>query len=603
MLVGLLAGCGNNSSVSAVISGSQASEATSQAVGDSNFTYFLGTGEDSSYYDSYEKNPTLNWLMNYNTWGPSKSKVNVSFQIPATGQTGNVLTTMMGTGDYTDIIDWSYGGSIGTITDMYNNGVAMDITDYVDKYMPNYKAWLTAHPDYEKLCTNMIDGKRRNLSIWGVNDTNSPWGGYCYRRDWIAKYGTNPKTGVAFTGGYDANKVWSDDVVFPSGKSDPLTISDWEWMFDIFQKAIKTLGIQNGYCFQIPYYGYGDFTSAFNTGSGFYLDLNTKKFNFGGASDNMREYLKLANKWYKAGYVDTKFAEHTTDMFYAIDSTKVHQGRVGMWSGLAANLNDMMDISEGKENNDSNGYTNGICVYGAREPINDKYGTADMQNVDPYSFYRIGLTVSGTLISTKAKDKNLASMLSMFDYLYSDEGTMLCTAGLSKEQYEQTKDAAYTKFGLTEGAYDYVDSKGQAWVEGTSTGDKLWEFNNKVNLSDDVRNAMKDNRTIGRRLGAYNKSYTTRPAVYMHGINEWSEYESNFNIDSTVTSSLSSDDSKTYSSKNTTLSDLMNQYYPHFIIGDRDVNSDSVWSGFKTLLNKYKPDTVVTILQNAYDNL
>jgi hypothetical protein len=98
-------------------------------------------------------------------------------------------------------------------------------------------------------------------------------------------------------------------------------------------------------------------------------------------------------------------------------------------------------------------------------------------------------------------------------------------------------------------------------------------------------------------------SYTTRPAVYMHGINEWSEYESNFNIDSTVTSSLSSDDSKTYSSKNTTLSDLMNQYYPHFIIGDRDVNSDSVWSGFKTLLNKYKPDTVVTILQNAYDNL
>lgn len=67
-----------------------------------------------------------------------------------------------------------------------------------------------------------------------------------YRRDWIVKYGKHPQTGQAFTGGYtDPNDVdsWTDDVVFPSGGTDPVYISDWEWMFGSFTEAMAASGL------------------------------------------------------------------------------------------------------------------------------------------------------------------------------------------------------------------------------------------------------------------------------------------------------------------------------------------------------------------------
>lgn len=71
-----------------------------------------------------------------------------------------------------------------------------------------------------------IDGEEHYIGIRAANESKPYYfTGYEYRRDWIVKYGTNPTTGEAFTGGYtdpDDPDSWEDDVVFPSGGSDPI---------------------------------------------------------------------------------------------------------------------------------------------------------------------------------------------------------------------------------------------------------------------------------------------------------------------------------------------------------------------------------------------
>lgn len=597
-LTATLTGCGGTASEGSSNQGSNLN---------GNFTYFLGTGDPTQYYDSYQKNPVMNYLLNYKTWGPNNDKLSIDFQTPATGEATAALSTMMGSGDYTDIIDTSYyKGQVGTVPDLYNNGIALDLTSYVKQYMPNYLKWFDDHPSYKKIATSKIDGEDKYLEIYMVNDTADPWGGFCYRRDWLVKYGTNPKTNAAFKGGYDADKNWTDDIIFPSGGSDPVYLSDWEWMLGIIKTAMTSEGISDGYAFQIPYGGFeptGDVLSSFGTSYNFFLDPD-HKYQFGGNSDNFRAYLQLMNDWYMKGYIDKKFAERTNDSFYQIDSTSVHQGKVGLWYGMTSSLCNLMDISEGKENNATNGYTNGIYVAGARLPINDKFGTSSMQNIDPFLFYRGGLVPVSIVITNKAKDKNLPALLSMLDYLYTDEGCLLNQNGLTKEQYELTKDPLYTANGLTEGSWWYCDEKGEKWVEGTSTGKKLRRFNPLLNGNDELQTCVINNRVIGKRLGAANNAWLPYKADYIkYRWGEWNKFETVSDLMTATVGSLTGDEAVSYSQSVAKINDFLFKNTPKLILGSMDVNSDTTWSGFCSGLNKYKPDVQVAVLQKAYDNL
>lgn len=131
---------------------------------------------------------------------------------------------------------------------MYEEGIILDLTDLVRENMPNYCAVLDSNEAVRGKAVYDVDGEEKILAIYGVNeDYPYYFAGTMYRRDWLVKYGTNPQTGAAFTGGYtDENDVdsWVDDVVFPSGGTDPVYISDWEWMFEIFEKALADQGLQ-----------------------------------------------------------------------------------------------------------------------------------------------------------------------------------------------------------------------------------------------------------------------------------------------------------------------------------------------------------------------
>jgi hypothetical protein len=600
-LLPCLTGCGGQSESVGSDGGSNTTSKTAK------FSFWLGT-IDQGYYTDYSQNPVINYLTNYKKWGPNKdTEVSFDFQTPAAGSQVSSINTIVGSGDYPDIIDTSYYKQIGTVDDLYNQGAILDLTDYVTTYMPNYIAWLDAHPFYKKFATSKINGEAKYLEIYNVNDSADAWGGFCYRRDWLVKYGKNPVTGAAFTGSYDANGVWTDNIVFPSKGSDPINISDWEWMFGIFKEALAGEGITDGYVMNYPYQGFfgtGDLASSFNSFQDWTLDREKKTYSFGGKQDSYRQYLEVLAKWYKNGWLNPKFYENTSDMFFNGDTKHVNSGRVGMWYGGNGVLNNGMDISDGKPNSAENGYTNGICVYGARQPINDEYGTDAEKNKVPYLFYHDGLLSASTVITKSAKDKDIPALLSYFDYMYSEEGAATAYFGLSKDQYEECKDPLYTKNGITEGAYTWCDEDGNPWVEGTSTGTKMGKLCDAFSKDSNLWAALKNNRVTVRAFGPA-KRIRAEAAVKVHSINEWNEYfdDDVYPLLLLVNNKLSGDDASTYSRAYANVSGFYAKSFPGIIMGSRDISNDTVWNNFVSQLNKYKVDDVTAILQNLYDSL
>ncbi|MBN2222467.1 MAG: extracellular solute-binding protein, partial [Vallitaleaceae bacterium] len=194
------------------------------------FSFWLGKGEDAQYYPSYEENPILKEYLSKTYVGKDDvaTSIQLSFQTPPIGSEKDNLSTLIATGDYTDIIDVDYYS--GTVTDLYNEGIALDLTEYVEKYMPNYLAYLEKNPDLALTATNTIDGEKKYLSIRSYNTYVEQWQGFEYRRDWLVNYGKHPVSGEAFSGQFTSMKEdgtpdtnsWSDNVVFPSGGSHPV---------------------------------------------------------------------------------------------------------------------------------------------------------------------------------------------------------------------------------------------------------------------------------------------------------------------------------------------------------------------------------------------
>ena len=313
------------------------------------FTWLIGTPVDHGYFDEYEENTSINyWLSKEWDVDGESVQISVDFSAPASADTaGDYMNTLIATGEYPDVMDM-INCSEGLLQ-LYEEGIIIDLTEYVEKYMPNYMAWVEEHGAKSKL-TTVVDGEEKYLQLYNLADVmGDMWGGFMYRRDWIVTYGTNPETGEAFTGGYDSDGVWTDDVVFPSGNTYPVYISDWEWMFKIFDAAMADLGMSDGYCTQLWYYGenpMGDFQSGFGFGcSQTYMNLDGKA-EFGGTSDQMRAFVECMSNWYANGWIDPTFDERSSDMFFMIDTASVYTGKVGSWWGLSSQLGNGLDAGD-----------------------------------------------------------------------------------------------------------------------------------------------------------------------------------------------------------------------------------------------------------------
>ena len=544
MAMTMLAGCGSSSASS--------EDATS-------FEYLLALGNDGAVYDDLNQNPAIKyWLSKeWDADGDGEgTQISVNVIVPPSGSEQDNLNTLLATGEYPDIFDMSWCSE--SLSSLYDNGIILDLTDYIDQYMPNYKAWLAEHPEYESILTN--DGKY--ICLYAVEDSQrEPWCGLLYRRDWLVKYGTNPETGEAFSGGWtdDTKADWEDDVVFPSGNTDPIYISDWEWMLDIFTKAMEAEGINDGYAFQLPLRGVefaGDMNSGFGAAMCDYLDEDGIVRN-GQTGDNAKAYLECMRTWYENGWVNKDFEENVGDMFFSTDTESIYSGKVGAWLGYNSQMLDGI-ASEGTLTEDS-------CVFTAATPINDMYGDESVQGKVPTVLYQTDLVTTGIVITDKAKDKDLASLFTALDYLYSTEGGLLRQLGLSDEEQAEMQDELYIENGYTNGAYSTTVED-----DGTEIYHVISDYPDRVPFSATRLVGLTVNRNID-----WGYSDTKQ-----HLYDQWTLYSGTGNILSVMTDQLTAEEADDLSLWSSMMDTYIDQEFPKFINGTYDIDSDADWQDF-----------------------
>ncbi|MGN1104087.1 MAG: hypothetical protein ACI4QI_04350, partial [Candidatus Coproplasma sp.] len=351
-------------------------------------------------------------------------------------------------------------------------------------------------------------------------------------------------------------------------------ISDWEWMFEIFEKARTEQNIEGGYVLSMYYPGYnenGDLVSSFGGGNPAWYRNDEGTCSFGATSDNFKAYVECMNSWWKKGWLDKGFSARTSDMFYQIDEATVRQGKVGFWMGQASALGNRIE-------QESLPYTKGAIVYGARNPVNDVYGGDEQKMKAPDAFFAgTGWNGTGVCIAAKAKDKNLESLFTFFDYFYSEEGSLTNTMGLSKAQLDEPDTPQsvrdwYKKYGIEDGAYTVTQDE---------NGNTIYKLNPKCDEDSDMWIACQPYRIeVGnQRLSIVTHNYGE---TLIHSRKEWNQWENTGFIDGFYRGQMTSAENKKYSqTRNSILLEYMQVEIPKFIKGTRSM---STWSNFTSQL-------------------
>lgn len=553
-------------------------------------TWWIPRGEDSTYYMSYDENPGVNYIETKEFNG---KKVDLHFLIPVSGAERDNFNTLIMTEDYPNIFDMSFCTS--SPSELYEDGVIWDLTPYMEEYMPHYMEIIKNDPSIAPYVYSPVNGEKKILSLYAITaETLGNFMGLNYRRDWVAKYGKNPFTGEAFTYGYtdpaDYNTYY-DDVVFPNGTGDPIYISDWEWMFEIFTRALADLGITDGYCISLYFKGFtesgGGFDSAFGGGCPLWFRDPEGNADFGATNEAMKAYLEMMNNWYNKGWLDKAFLDHTSDQAFSIDSAKMNSGKVGAFVGRRGNTGGQMD--SGDKN------TEGIMIYGARPAINDVYGSDAVKNKEPYSLYQYSHLRGNQCISTKASEEELKTILSMLDYLYTEEGSTILAFGITKEQNDELKSPIFDKYNLDNGSFHRAGQR--------DNGSYIYERDEKLLEDNDLASAMAAKRlTIGYYVEgvvpALNSSYTK---CALQAMGEWDHYYNTGYIDKALRAQFTPEEASTYSKVYANIDTYMSQNIPKFITGALDVNGKD-WDNYKKMLNKYSPQKVTAAYQRIFDS-
>ncbi len=631
------------------------------------FTYFIpkqdGVGVGGKY-DSYDQNPSILYLTKDPYTYKDKdgnqvtNSVALRFSAATLGQEPNGFITNLNAG--ADILDMDYAPE--TARTMFENGKLMDLTYWVENYMPNYLAAAKKFGMDDLIATRDENGNKQYLQLYSFyENVNWQYYGYQYRHDWVLEYGKtfDTTTGAIGTQTFkqahpdwgwnteNGQKVWKDEILFPSWyglqytpdgsalgmgtfKYDkelydymhgeytrhsearatelettlshverdfdtykgqwPATISDWEWMLDIFQVAIdanKKNFNNNGYPMAMYQFGYvptGNLVSSFGgTGGEWqkYNDGTTDKVVLGTDYSCFNVYVETMNKWYSNGYIDKNF-QTNDDLLWRTDEANVRQGYVGLYFGMNDQLFDGMDIGAG--------HTQGIYTLGTPYPINDKYGTAENKYKEPKTLYAANYESNSVMVSTAAKDKDLPALFTMLDNAYTDAAGARKSWGLTKEMLEESQEAVqklYADLGYPEGTVKYDEATG-----------KYFRHEDALDVLMDDQYVVSSRRMLGLEGAVLGKEQKPRDQ-YENYI--WNYYADEGFLTKSFYALFNGDQYSLYTDKLGQLRSTLSSDIPKFIKGEKSMSEWNEW--YSSLKSSLILDTITEMIDTKYQSL
>lgn len=298
------------------------------------------------------------------------------------------FSVIVSTGDYPDVM-------AGTVTDVNSFGMSgafMPLDDLIDQYAPNIKKYLVENKE-AMAQSAASDGKIYGIPMLSAVRTAM---GYCIRQDWLDKL--NLQAPVTIDDWYNVLTAFKNNDLNGNGAGDvtPLVLDRaWENYFMNFADA---WGIEL-------------------TGNNDYWMIKDGKAVFAPIQPETKEFLTTMAKWYKEGLIDSEFITREDTNNYHILNNKA--GATCYWTGYVAAQNVNKEVLAKDPN------TNWQVI----QPPVLKAG----QPAKTYSQQAAVVNYSWAISSSA---ENAVDIIKMFDYVYSDEGSMLFNFGIEGDSYE-----------------------------------------------------------------------------------------------------------------------------------------------------------------------
>lgn len=497
----------------------------------------------------FNENPVITFLSD-------KFNVEFEWQLPPTGSESEQMNLMIGSGDYTDVFDTTF--SQQSCQELFEDGVIQDLTPYVEKYMPNYMAMIQENDTMRKSAYT-DDGR----IIYIPNLKNEPeltWGGLMYNRQILED----------MTGG---------NVMFPSGKEEPTTVEDWEYMLEIMKRYFESSGITDYACLILPASGFfdtGDILNGFGTTGTYYID-EKDKVQYGILTEEFYNYLVKMKEWYAKGYIYQDFASRSSDPFYFPNPALTYGGAAGIFFGLSEQLGDALSVPENDLIIDMRAVAAPVDTdnNAVTMPANGLVNTNTA--VDVYS--------GGWVVSSACKEDVLIRWLEICDYLFGEEGSMVKSYGLTKEQAGE--NAVYAKYNMQEGAYWFDDN-----------GDFVYNPSSDPYSGEAIvkENQLRIARLPGLNIETYRLEKANETKKEADKIWTSDGYSSCVPVGVV----LNVEENKKYAPLSTACTDYIVSMTPKFIMNTEELTKES-FEAFEQQVRNLGMDTCLELWQTAYD--
>lgn len=312
--------------------------------------------------------------------------VHIDFTHPPIGQEGEQFKLLFASKEKPDLIEYSWSAYTGGPQKAIDEGMILDISEYLD-YAPNFKKALYADTELAeeyRRATIMPSGAIYGFPTFNVGEYRT-FCGITIRKDWLDELGL--------------------DV--------PETIDEWTTVLRAFKEKKGAKAPLTGELSGLL--NYNIFVGAFGIGQRFYVDGDDVKY--GPMEDGYKEYVKVLNQWYEEGLIDNDIATNKSTL---IDS-KILNGESGalLYTPIGGGIGKYM----GQQKEGSK-----FELVAAPFPVLKK---GDMNE---YTIVDGDVNTSGTVaISASCKDPIAA--VKWMDQWYSEEGYYLMNFGVEGISY------------------------------------------------------------------------------------------------------------------------------------------------------------------------
>lgn len=509
LMVGVLAGCGDNSAASSAPAESpDAAEAPTEAPAEPNDAE---TGPETAAADTesaelvsiFPLDDTETLTMFY-PWSPRfvqlgydspndftfystlETKTNVHIDFTATGAdvVQEKFQLMMATQDYTDMffncLDYYSGGIAKALEDE----AFIDLSDYED-LMPNYVALMNEDSDFKK-ANYTDDGQMGQFLSYGKN--------------------------VTLTQGYVVREDWLDEL----GLSKPVTYDDW---FEVLSAFKSEYDLENPMMERTP-------TSGFycaDEGNGYYVIDGEVRY-FWTQTDLAKEYLELAKTWYDAGFFTSSAMVDN-----GITDSEQRQMKIDNSSGIfKVDIDDVAVYNGGDMGTDP-----GYHIVALANPVKN-------EGDQPYGMIRQESFSNGMTVSTACSDLDLC--IQWLDNFYTEDVILLANYGIENDTF--TYDSEGTPH-FTDKVLDDEDGLNMALFKYVMDwGPCVLDWSRKFDAYDEVQQECLDvwtDRNIDDIYPAF-ASYTTEESSAVAEV--WTDIDTyvDENIPKFIMGDLSLDD-------------------------------------------------------------